>query len=358
MQTKLYVLYGGKSVEHEVSLKTAYTVIQSIDNSKFEVFPIYITREGLWCSPDKLNQEGLQLNDLIALPKHRSEAESIGQVLMSQFALPGKKVVLPLLHGSYGEDGTVQGMLELLNVPYVGNGVLSSALTLDKAISKQLLAQAGIHQVDYRVYRYDQWLEDHSKVLQKAEDTIGYPCYVKPASLGSSIGISRCHDKQELVAGITEAFKYDNKIVLEREVIGREIQVAVMGNEKPLASLPGEFIHDHVFFDFESKYMDKQLKMSIPAHLSEEITSQIRQLAIKAYHTHNCSGLARVDFFLDGKGQLYLNEINALPGFTNYSMYPVMWERTNGTRYSELVEKLIDYAIMRHAEKQSIQYTR
>jgi len=358
MQTKLYVLYGGKSVEHEVSLKTAYTVITSIDDSKFEVFPIYITREGLWCTPDKLNRDELQINDLIALPKLRSEAESIGQVLMNQLALPGKKVVLPLLHGSYGEDGTVQGLLELLNIPYVGNGVLSSALTLDKAVSKQLLAEAGIHQVDYLVYRYDQWLEDHSQVLLMAEEKIGYPCYVKPASLGSSIGISRCHGKQELVAGITEAFKYDNKIVLEREVIGREIQVAVMGNEKPLASLPGEFIHNHVFFDFESKYMDKQLTMSIPAQLSDEITSQIRELATKAYHVHSCSGLARVDFFLDGEGQLYLNEINALPGFTNYSMYPVMWERTNGTRYSELVEKLIDYAFMRHTEKQSIQYTR
>jgi D-alanine-D-alanine ligase len=358
VKTKLYVLYGGKSVEHEVSLKTAYTVILSIDVSKFEVFPIYITRDGIWCTPGKLARDGLEMKQLIALPAHQGAAHSIGEILVNQLSLPGKKVVLPLLHGTNGEDGTIQGLLELLDVPYVGNGVLSSALTLDKAMSKQVLAQAGIQQVDYLVYRYDQWLEDRINILQTAEEQIGYPCYVKPASLGSSIGISRCIDRQQLLAGMLEAFKFDTKLVLERELLGREIQVAVMGNEKPLASLPGEFIHNHIFFDFESKYMDKQLTMSIPAQLSEEITGQIRQLAIQAYLAHNCSGLARVDFFLNGEDQLFLNEINALPGFTNYSMYPVMWERTDGTKYSELVEKLIDYAFTRYAEKQSIHYSR
>ncbi|OBZ17327.1 D-alanine--D-alanine ligase [Bacillus sp. FJAT-26390] len=358
MKTKLYVLYGGKSVEHEVSLKTAYTVIQSIDESKFEIFPIYITREGIWCSLDGLSREGLAMNDLIVQPTTALAAHSIGEVLVKQMSLPGKKVVLPLLHGSNGEDGTVQGLLELLDVPYVGNGVLSSALTLDKAISKQLLAQAGVKQVDYLVYRHDQWLEERSHLLQRVEEKLGFPCYVKPASLGSSIGISRCTDKQQLIAGITEAFQFDTKIVIEQEVVGREIQVAVMGNENPLASLPGEFIHNHRFFDFESKYLDKQLTMSIPAQISEATTVQIRQMATHAYQVHGCSGLARVDFFLDEKGQLFLNEINALPGFTNFSMYPVMWERTDGTSYAELVEKLIDYAFTRHAKKQSIHYSR
>ncbi|WP_419873527.1 D-alanine--D-alanine ligase family protein [Candidatus Pristimantibacillus sp. PTI5] len=358
MKTKLYVLYGGKSVEHEVSLKTAYTVMLSIDESKYDLFPIYITREGIWSTPDKLSRSKLELSDLIAVPRHAEAAESIGQSLISQFALPGRKVVLPLLHGSNGEDGTIQGMMELLNIPYVGNGVLSSAVTLDKAISKQLLAQAGINQAKYLAYRYDQWAEDRAFILEEAEMKLGYPCYVKPASLGSSIGISRCSDKQQLTAGIAEAFKYDSKLVLESEVLGREIQVAVMGNEKPLASLPGEFIHKHLFFDFESKYMDKHLTMSIPAQLSEELTGRIRKIAIQAYQVHGCSGLARVDCFLDHEGHLYVNEINALPGFTNYSMYPVMWERTDGTLYSELVEKLIDYAFTRHAEKQTIHYTR
>ncbi|MDQ8733653.1 hypothetical protein [Paenibacillus sp. LHD-38] len=188
MKTKLYVLYGGKSVEHEVSLKTAYTVILSLDESKFEIFPIYITRDGIWTALEKLNRFGLELNDLIAAPRYADAAESIGKVLVSHFALPGRKVVLPLLHGSNGEDGTIQGMMELLNVPYVGNGVLSSALTLDKAISKQLLAQAGINQVDYLVYRYDQWGDDRELILQNAEEKIGYPCYVKPASLNTKPG--------------------------------------------------------------------------------------------------------------------------------------------------------------------------
>jgi D-alanine-D-alanine ligase len=182
--------------------------------------------------------------------------------------------------------------------------------------------------------------------------------YVKPASLGSSIGITRCTNKMELRSGIEEAFRYDTKLVIEQEIIGREIQVAVLGNERPHASLPGEFIHRRPFFDFESKYMDKELTMSIPAQLADEITMRIRQSAIDAYEALGCAGLARVDFFVDEHDELYLNEVNALPGFTNFSMYPVMWERTNGTSYSELIEKLIDYAIQRHETKQAICYMR
>jgi len=358
MKTKLYVLYGGKSVEHEVSLKTAVTVLHSIDESRFEAYPVYITRDGLWCSPGQLSKEELSVERLMAIPAFRDPARSIGEVLSDMMALPGPKVVLPLLHGSNGEDGTVQGLLELLNVPYVGNGVLSSALTLDKAMSKQVLAQAGIRQTEYRVCRFEEWRTEKATILHDVENSIGYPCYVKPASLGSSIGISRCTNRGELLTGILEAFTYDKKLVIEREVAGREIQVAVLGNERPLASLPGEFIHDRLFFDYESKYMDKRLTMSIPAKLADGLTSRIRELAIQAYQAHGCEGLARVDFFLDGEGELFLNEINALPGFTNFSMYPVMWERTDGTSYSELIEKLIGHAVSRHEAKQTIRYTR
>ncbi|MBD2869729.1 D-alanine--D-alanine ligase family protein [Paenibacillus arenilitoris] len=359
MRTKLIVLYGGKSVEHEVSLKTAYTVIQAIDETKFEIIPIYITREGLWGSLDWTSvPAGLRMDDLVAEPVHGSPAASIGDVLIQRLTAPGKKAVLPLLHGSNGEDGTVQGLLELLDVPYVGNGVLSSALTLDKAVSKQLLAGAGIRQTEFVSFRHEEWLEEHAALLDRLERRLGYPCYVKPASLGSSIGISRCESRRELQAGIEEALRYDGKIVVEREIAGREIQVAVLGNEKPLVSLPGEFIHNRSFFDFDSKYLDKSLTMSIPAQIPDPVTEQIRRTALHAYQALCCSGLARVDFFLDGDGALYLNEINALPGFTNFSMYPVMWERTDGTSYSELIEKLIDYAFTRHAEKQTIQYAR
>lgn len=358
MKTKLYVLYGGKSVEHEVSLKTAVTVLHSIDENRFEVYPVYITRDGLWCTPGQLSKEGLTVERLIARPAFHDPARSIGEILSGMMALPGPKVIFPLLHGSNGEDGTVQGLLELLNVPYVGNGVLSSALTLDKAMSKHVLAKAGIHQTEYRVCRFEEWRTDEAAVVRDVENCIGYPCYVKPASLGSSIGISRCTNRGELLTGIREAFSYDKKLVIEREVDGREIQVAILGNERPLASLPGEFIHDHIFFDYESKYMDKRLTMSIPAKLADGLTQRIRELAILAYQAHGCEGLARVDFFLDGENDLFLNEINALPGFTNFSMYPVMWERTDGTSYSELIEKLIGHAIARHTDKQTIQYTR
>lgn len=358
MKTKLYVLYGGKSVEHEVSLKTAVTVLLSIDEARYEVYPVYITREGFWCTPGHFSKEDLTVEQLIAEPASHNPASSIGEILSGVMALPGPKVVLPLLHGSNGEDGTVQGLLELLNVPYVGNGVLSAALTLDKAMSKLILAQADIQQTDYMVTRFEEWRMDEEVVLREIEHGIGFPCYVKPASLGSSIGISRCTNLGELLTGIREAFSYDKKLVIEREVAGREIQVAVIGNERPLASLPGEFIHDHTFFDYESKYMDKRLTMSIPAKLADGLTQRIRELAIKAYQAHGCEGLARVDFFLGGEGDLFLNEINALPGFTNFSMYPVMWERTDGTVYSELIEKLIGHAIARHKNKQTLQYTR
>lgn len=362
MTTQLFVLYGGKSVEHEVSLRTANTVLNAIDRQMYDVYPIYITRDGAWrCS-------GLQASppsgtEELALPRLEDEGEeqppyTIGNVLQTYFSIPGRKVALPLLHGSNGEDGTVQGLLELLDIPYVGNGVLGAALTLDKAVSKRLLEQAGIHQTPHISFGLEEWLEQGPELLEQAQRELGLPCYVKPATLGSSIGISRCVDDRQLEAGIEDAFRYDRRLVIEREVAGREIQVAVMGNDRPIASLPGEFIHRHAFFDFESKYMDKELVMSIPAELPQGLTVRIRELALRAYRTLRCSGLARVDFFLDAEGELYLNEINALPGFTATSMYPVMWERTDGTTYAELIDKLIDYAFMKHGDKGTIRYAR
>ncbi|MFD0590588.1 D-alanine--D-alanine ligase family protein [Paenibacillus sp. GCM10027627] len=358
MKTKLYVLYGGKSVEHEVSLRTAFTVLGSIDRDKFDVYPIYITPNGIWSCEGIQNHAPQSKEELLQQPDAAGEAESIGSIMLRYFSLQGKRVALPLLHGSNGEDGTVQGFMELLDVPYVGNGVLSSALTLDKAVSKQLLAQADIAQTPYLSLMLGEWLEEREVWLGRAEAELRFPCYVKPASLGSSIGISRCENRDQLAAGIEEAFRFDRKIVVEREVAGREIQVAVMGNERSVVSLPGEFIHDNRFFDFESKYMDTNLRMSIPAVLPEEVTERIRELAARAYEVLCCSGLARVDFFWDGEGGLYLNEVNSFPGFTATSMYPVMWERTDGTTYAELVEKLIDYAWMRHADRAALVYAR
>ncbi|MBB6672689.1 D-alanine--D-alanine ligase [Cohnella nanjingensis] len=360
MKTKLFVLYGGKSVEHEISLKTALTVLQSIDRDKFDVYPVYITREGVWCHRGRLVERVTDPNDLTipADPDLANPARSLGAVAAKLFGGGGRQVALPLLHGSNGEDGTVQGLLELLDIPYVGNGVLSSAVALDKAAAKAVLSHAGIAQAAYLAFRYADWQEEGEASIREIEASIGYPCYVKPASLGSSIGINRCEDRVQLLSAVEEAFSYDRKIVVEEEIAGREIQVAVRGNDRALASVPGEFIHDQAFFDYNEKYLAGRLAMSIPAELPEATANEIREQAIRAYQALDCAGLARVDFFLDRTGRLYLNEINTLPGFTAFSMYPIMWERTDGTRYSELIEKLIDYAFTRHADKQTIRYTR
>ncbi|MFC5650297.1 D-alanine--D-alanine ligase [Paenibacillus solisilvae] len=359
MKYNLYLLYGGKSVEHEISLKTAFTVIQALDYSKFDVYPIYITREGIWCSQGKRTEAVGDLSELKLEPASpdETEASSLGLILSKLLSLKEEKVVMPLLHGTNGEDGTIQGLMELLNVPYVGNGVLSSAMALDKAVTKAIIAQAGIAQTGHLVASFTEWLEDKEAVLEDVEVKIGYPCYVKPASLGSSIGISRCENQDELRNGLEAAYRFDRKIVVEKEVRGREIQVAVKGNEYPRASMPGEFIQEKAFFDFDAKYMDGKLTMSIPAEIPASLTKRIQENAVIAYQALNCSGLARVDFFITPEGQLFLNEVNTLPGFTNFSMYPLMWERTDGTTYAELVEMLIDYAIMRHAEKQLVQYS-
>lgn len=358
MKTKLFVLYGGKSVEHDISLKTALTVLQSIDRDRFDVYPIYITREGIWCHRGRLVEHVRGIPDLILPvdPDLANPARSLGTLSAKLFGAGGKQVALPLLHGSNGEDGTVQGLLELLDVPYVGNGVLSSALALDKAAAKAVIAHAGIPQAEYLALRQTDWLDAGEEAIRRIEETLGYPCYVKPASLGSSIGISRCEDRARLEAAIAEAYRYDRKIVVEREIAGREIQVAVRGNERAQASVPGEFIHEQAFFDYHEKYEAGRLVMSIPAELPEETAAAVREQAIRAYEALGCAGLARVDFFLDRTGRLYLNEINTLPGFTAFSMYPVMWERTDGTRYAALIELLIDYAFTRHADKQSIRY--
>lgn len=358
MNINLYVLYGGKSVEHEVSLKTAHTVMRALDRSTYNVYPVYITREGLWCCAGAMDEPFASPEEWVQEPACGSAAESLSEVLAKYFALPGKRAALPLLHGSYGEDGTVQGLLELLDVPYVGNGVMAAAVTLDKAMCKKVIAQAGIAQTKHVEIRAESWGEDRARLLEAVERELGYPCYVKPASLGSSIGISRCEDRERLLGGIGAALRYDGKLVVEREVAGREIQVAVMGNENPIASLPGEFIHRHAFFDFESKYMDKELVMQVPADVTEETAEKVRDLALRAYRAVECAGLARVDFFLNEKGELYLNEINAFPGFTGTSMYPVMWERTAGITYAALIERLIHYALIRYEDKRQLQYAR
>ncbi len=350
----VYVLYGGQSPEHEVSLKTAATVLKALDTRKHQVYPVYISRQGTWTGLGLMPEKGLSAEQLTPESRHADAAASLGEVLKNEFSLSGEKVALPLLHGANGEDGTVQGLLELLGIPYIGNGVLSAAMTLDKDVTHRLAGLAGIRQTAYEIVTRRQWEEERQHVLGRLENRGLLPGYVKPATLGSSIGISRCEDRAALEAGIEEALRYDAKLVIEREVPGREIQVAVMGNDRPQASLPGEFLHGVKFFDFRAKYADPTLRMSIPAEIPPAAAAEIRESAIRAYEALCCSGLARVDFFLGEDGLIYLNEINALPGFTGTSMYPVMWERTDGTSYAALIEKLIGYALERSRSQASV----
>ncbi|MGN7380745.1 D-alanine--D-alanine ligase [Paenibacillus sp. SAFN-117] len=359
MTTNLYVLYGGKSAEHEVSLLTALTVLNALDKQKYNVFPIYITKAGIWCSLGLLDHELTDVTELQAEHPDTRPAASIGNLLCKLFSEgTERKVVLPVLHGTNGEDGTVQGLLELMDVPYVGNGVLSSAAGMDKVIMKDLFAQAGIPQTDYTALLQHEWQSDAERECLRIEGRIGYPCYVKPANLGSSVGISRCDNRQDLCRAVHIALQYDRKLVIEKEVIGREIQLAVIGNDHPQCSVAGEFIKELDFFDYDKKYKSGRLIQQIPARLTDDIHSRLMDLSIQAFTALDGAGLMRVDFFVTDDNDIYINEVNTLPGFTKISMFPTLWEKTNGTTYAQLIDKLIELALERHERKQARNYRR
>lgn len=342
MATKLYLLYGGQSAEHEVSLKTALTVLSAIDKNKYTVQPIYITREGIWCPPWSIEGELSDPDQLRSVPAHDSAAASIGAILLAM--ADGESLVFPVLHGPGGEDGTVQGLLELTGVPYVGNGVLASAVGMDKLMTKRILEAHGIRQARYIELQQREWQASPDEVLRRLEQEIGYPCYVKPANMGSSIGISRCADAEETRAGIALALYYDVKLVIETEVVGREVQYAVMGNEQPRCSVGGEFMREPDFFDYDKKYKQGGLVQQIPAVVEPKLDEAMRETAIRAFRALDGTGLMRVDFFVTDRGVAYLNEVNTLPGFTAISMYPALWRETDGTSYRELIDHLIELA--------------
>lgn len=353
MKINVFVLCGGKSVEHEVSLKSASAIINSIDKEKYNVYPVYITNEGLWsnlglCMDKIKNPEDLKrpLDTTIGL--------SIGEFLTNVLKENESNLVFPALHGPNGEDGTIQGFLELLDIPYVGNEVLSSALAMDKAVTKDLFSKYNIPQGDYVSIELFNWKEDAEKSYGLVEDKINYPCYVKPANSGSSVGISRVENLEELKKAFKEAFKYDTKIVVEKEIVAREMQISVIGNNYPKASLPGEFIMERAFFDYNAKYIDGKLIPVIPAKLTPEVTEKVREFAVESFKILNCNGLARVDIFVTDENEIFVNEVNTMPGFTPFSMTPVLWEATDGTTYSQLVEKLMELALERYEEKKSI----
>ncbi len=354
------VIFGGRSGEHEVSLQSARSVMQALDPAKYEVVPIGIDKNGRWLTGDPLAAltTGGASQQATLLPDPQSA--SLMQVEESERRVTGLTavtqldVIFPVLHGPYGEDGTVQGLLELANLPYVGAGVVGSAVGMDKAIFKQVMAANRLPVLPWRLVLSSQWRAQPKAVLAAIEAELPYPVFSKPANLGSSVGVCKCHNQAELIAGLDEAARYDRRIIVEQGINGRELEVAVLGNDDPIASVVGEIRPRRDFYDYVAKYISDDSELIIPAPLTPETAAQVRELAIQAYRAIDCAGLGRVDLLLDKDyGKLYLNEINTIPGFTRISMYPKLWE-ASGLSYGELLDKLITLAIERHEEKEQL----
>lgn len=357
MKTKIGLLYGGKSAEHEVSMQTAKAVIKALDVDKFDIYPIHISKDGQWNKGPQLTGQVENVSQLVFANNEALPSGAIAPALFKAEEDSSFDVIFPLLHGPNGEDGTVQGLLELLNLPYVGNGVLASSAGMDKVIMKNIFAQAGLPQVNYVWFIRSEWENAKDEAYLKVEKEIGYPCFVKPANLGSSVGISKCNNHSELETAFIEAFQFDRKIIIEQGVTAREIEAAVLGNDTPECSVAGEIVPKTDFYDYKAKYEDGNTALIIPAEISDREYAEVKELAIRAFKALDCSGLVRADFFLTREGKLYINEVNTMPGFTPFSMFPLLWKHT-GVDYPELIERLVNLAIERHNEKQQIKYTK
>lgn len=337
------IIFGGRSGEHEVSLVSATSIIDNLDRKKYHIVEIGITKDGHWITDKPL--KSLKSGNIIEQ----------GSRLMPEQLIKSCDVIFPILHGSYGEDGTIQGMLEMANLAYVGAGVLGSALAMDKVVQKQLSDQAGLPSVKYDWFLKSAWQKNKASVIRKLELQLRYPMFTKPANLGSSVGIGKCHNRKELVLGINDALKYDNKIIVEQGIRRiNEIEVAVLGNENPKASVLGEIIASNEFYDYDAKYVDGKSQAIIPAKLSKKVIKQIQKIAIEAFKVLNLSGMARIDFFVTKKTKkVYLNEVNTIPGFTAISMYPQLWKASR-LKCPQLLDQLIELAIERFEQKQRL----
>jgi D-alanine-D-alanine ligase len=392
------ILFGGRSGEHEVSLLSAASVLNAIDKGKYEVVPIGITKEGRWltagdaqnllagkaaASATHLRAGDPETTPAAAVlaqgesvvvppePVHRDSGlvpfqSDAGLARRASDRAINVDVIFPVLHGTFGEDGTIQGLLELADIPYVGAGVLGSAAGMDKDVMKSLFIAAGIPIVKHVTILRSAWEKEPRKVQKLIEGKVKYPMFVKPANLGSSVGISKAHDPKELGPAIEEAAKFDRKIVIEQGVGGkkkaREIECSVLGNDDPVASVPGEIVPGKEFYDYTAKYLDEGSELIIPAKLTKAETKRVQELAVQAFRAVDCSGLARVDFLLEPgppskTRKIFLNEINTMPGFTSISMYPKLWA-ASGLGYADLIDRLIQFGMARHADKKKNQYSR
>ncbi|PYR65495.1 MAG: D-alanine--D-alanine ligase A [Acidobacteria bacterium] len=381
-QLRVGVIYGGRSGEHEVSVASAASIFKHLDRSRYEPIPIRIEKDGRWTLADKA-PASISAADVIEHARLESarpvrpgrEAHLVAHpsedtVLSIERPAPatseldpgtatvtgvGLDVIFPVLHGPYGEDGTVQGLLELANVPYVGAGVLGSAVGMDKAVMKTLFMAHMLPVGTYLVVRRREWNADANGIAARVTKELRFPVFVKPANLGSSVGISKAKSEDDLRAAIELALQFDRKIVIEAAIPNaREIECSVLGNDDPQASVPGEVIPGREFYDYEAKYLDDTSRVVIPADLTDAQVREVQRLAIAAFRAVDCAGMARVDSFIDASsGKIYVNEVNTIPGFTTISMYPKMWE-ASGVSYSELIDRLITLALERHAEKQQL----
>lgn len=351
------LVYGGKSGEHEVSLQTAFAVMNSFDYDKYEIIPFYISKQGMWKVGEKLSAPYSDVEQL----KLANAAEDIGAALNVVFSgLSGADkavdVMFPLLHGTYGEDGTIQGLFEMANIPYIGAGVLASSAGMDKVVMKKLFADAGLDQCKYCYFNISAWKRKSHELIVGVEDKLGYPVFVKPANLGSSVGISKAADKDSLVKAIELAFRYDTKVIIEEFVDAREVEVGVLGNDEPEASVPGEIVSSGEYYDYAAKYTDGKSQMMIPAAIDSEVADRLREYAITAFRAIEGSGITRADFFVRrSDGKILINEVNTMPGFTPYSMYPLLWRET-GVSYRALLDRMIELALERYNFKQGLKY--
>ncbi len=389
------ILFGGRSGEHEVSLLSAASVVNAIDKTKYEVVPIGITKDGHWLTAEYAerllqgkhseDERHLRAGDPDATPGAALLAQGEAVIVppepvhresgMASFRIDASAlrrtsdrainvdVIFPVLHGTFGEDGTIQGLLELADIAYVGAGVLGSSAGMDKDVMKSLFRAAGLPIVKHVTVLRSQWAREPKKVQQLVESKLKYPVFVKPANLGSSVGISKAHDRTELGPAIAEAARFDRKIVIEEGVGGkkhkaREIECSVLGNDDPKASVAGEIVPCKEFYDYDAKYLDEGSELVIPAKIAKAEMKKVQTLAVAAFQAVDCSGLARVDFLMDPKSRkIYVNEINTMPGFTAISMYPKLWA-ASGISYPELIDRLIQLGLERHADKKRNQYTR
>jgi D-alanine-D-alanine ligase len=363
----LGVLFGGRSGEHEVSLQSAVSVLKALDPAKYEVAPIGITQEGRWLLGTALKGNTkpelsavLKRGKPVMPPSDPSDPRLVpvnSRAVSGSRLSPGIDVIFPVLHGTFGEDGTVQGLLELAGIPYVGAGVLGSAVGMDKDVMKRLFRDAGLPIVPWEVVLRSEWEREPEKIGKSVQRKIGFPAFVKPANLGSSVGITKVHRREELERALQLAAEYDRKVIVEKGVDAREIECAVLGNDCPEASVPGEIVPVNEFYDYDAKYVREGSQLIIPARLASRQTKRVRQLAVRAFKAIDCAGMARVDFLMDRRTEkIYVNEINTIPGFTSISMYPKLWEAT-GVPYPELLDRLIELALERSREKRRTRYT-